>query len=97
MIKISRSSAAHVHDLITAVKSSSSPVFVPKVLIGPSELDQHIMNFGAPNDLCTSITEAKHVKAVKEPSRRLLLAMAPSPHPRRHPQTRERASRCRIM
>lgn len=32
--------------------------------------DQHIMNFGAPNGLCTSITEAKHIKAVKEPWRR---------------------------
>ena len=32
--------------------------------------DQHVMNFGAPNGLCTSITEAKHIKAVKEPWRR---------------------------
>ncbi|OSC97902.1 hypothetical protein PYCCODRAFT_1376275, partial [Trametes coccinea BRFM310] len=32
--------------------------------------DQHIRNFGAPNGLCTSITEAKHIKAVKEPWRR---------------------------
>ncbi|RDX41934.1 hypothetical protein OH76DRAFT_1475557 [Lentinus brumalis] len=32
--------------------------------------DQHMMNFGAPNGLCTSITEAKHIKAVKEPWRR---------------------------
>ncbi|KAI0769267.1 hypothetical protein BD413DRAFT_604897 [Trametes elegans] len=31
---------------------------------------QHIRNFGAPNGLCTSITEAKHIKAVKEPWRR---------------------------
>ncbi|KAM5535294.1 hypothetical protein V8D89_010979 [Ganoderma adspersum] len=28
---------------------------------------QHIRNFGAPNGLCTLITEAKHIKAVKEP------------------------------
>jgi hypothetical protein len=26
--------------------------------------------FGAPNGLCSSITEAKHIKAVKEPWRR---------------------------
>ncbi|KAI0704508.1 hypothetical protein C8T65DRAFT_709094 [Cerioporus squamosus] len=32
--------------------------------------DDHMMNFGAPNGLCTSITEAKHIKAVKEPWRR---------------------------
>ncbi|KAI0360029.1 hypothetical protein OH77DRAFT_1586687 [Trametes cingulata] len=32
--------------------------------------DQHIRNFAAPNGLCTSITEAKHIKAVKEPWRR---------------------------
>lgn len=31
---------------------------------------QHIRNFAAPNGLCTSITEAKHIKAVKEPWRR---------------------------
>ncbi len=31
---------------------------------------QHIQNFGAPNGLCSSITEAKHIKAVKEPWRR---------------------------
>ncbi|KAI0324376.1 hypothetical protein GY45DRAFT_1262927 [Cubamyces sp. BRFM 1775] len=31
---------------------------------------QHIRNFGAPNGLCSSITEAKHIKAVKEPWRR---------------------------
>lgn len=29
-----------------------------------------IQLFGAPNGLCTSITEAKHIKAVKEPWRR---------------------------
>jgi hypothetical protein len=31
---------------------------------------QHITNFGAPNGLCSSITESKHIKAVKEPWRR---------------------------
>ncbi|THG93454.1 hypothetical protein EW026_g7789 [Hermanssonia centrifuga] len=30
----------------------------------------HIVNFGAPNGLCSSITESKHIKAVKEPWRR---------------------------
>lgn len=30
----------------------------------------HVRNFGAPNGLCSSITESKHVKAVKEPYRR---------------------------
>ncbi len=30
----------------------------------------HITNFGAPNGLCSSITESKHIKAVKEPWRR---------------------------
>ncbi len=29
-----------------------------------------IRKFGAPNGLCTSITESKHIKAVKEPWRR---------------------------
>ena len=29
-----------------------------------------IWSFGAPNGLCTSITESKHIKAVKEPWRR---------------------------
>jgi hypothetical protein len=29
-----------------------------------------IRNFGAPNGLCTSITESKHIRAVKEPWRR---------------------------
>lgn len=29
-----------------------------------------IREFGAPNGLCTSITESKHIKAVKEPWRR---------------------------
>ena len=28
------------------------------------------MLFGSPNGLCSSITEAKHIKAVKEPWRR---------------------------
>ena len=32
---------------------------------------QHIHNFGAPNGLCTSITKAKHIKAIKEPWRHL--------------------------
>ncbi|KAH9939568.1 hypothetical protein B0H21DRAFT_812581 [Amylocystis lapponica] len=31
---------------------------------------QHICNFGVPNGLCSSITESKHIKAVKEPWRR---------------------------
>ncbi|GBE87942.1 hypothetical protein SCP_1201680 [Sparassis crispa] len=31
---------------------------------------RHIQNYGAPNGLCSSITEAKHIKAVKEPWRR---------------------------
>lgn len=31
---------------------------------------QHIPSFAAPNGLCTSITESKHIKAVKKPWRR---------------------------
>jgi hypothetical protein len=31
---------------------------------------QHIENFGAPNGLCSSITESKHIVAVKKPWRR---------------------------
>ena len=31
----------------------------------------HIENFGAPNGLCSSITESKHITAVKKPWRRL--------------------------
>jgi len=31
---------------------------------------KHIQAFGAPNGLCSSITESKHIKAVKEPWRR---------------------------
>ncbi|KAH8106722.1 hypothetical protein BXZ70DRAFT_1069328 [Cristinia sonorae] len=31
---------------------------------------RHIRQFGAPNGLCSSITESKHIKAVKEPWRR---------------------------
>lgn len=31
---------------------------------------RHIRQFAAPNGLCSSITEAKHIKAVKEPWRR---------------------------
>ncbi|EMD32329.1 hypothetical protein CERSUDRAFT_161695 [Gelatoporia subvermispora B] len=31
---------------------------------------QHIRNFGAPNGLCSSITEARHITTVKEPWRR---------------------------
>ncbi|KAH8096961.1 hypothetical protein BXZ70DRAFT_865851, partial [Cristinia sonorae] len=31
---------------------------------------EHIRAFGAPNGLCSSITESKHIKAVKEPWRR---------------------------
>ena len=31
---------------------------------------QHIKNFGAPNGLCSSITESKHISAVKRPWRR---------------------------
>jgi hypothetical protein len=31
---------------------------------------QHIENFGAPNGLCSSITESKHIAAVKRPWRR---------------------------
>jgi len=31
---------------------------------------QHIKNFGAPNGLCSSITESKHIAAVKKPWRR---------------------------
>ena len=31
---------------------------------------QHIENFGAPNGLCSSITESKHIMAVKKPWRR---------------------------
>lgn len=30
----------------------------------------HIQNFGAPNGLCSSITESKHIEAVKKPWRR---------------------------
>jgi hypothetical protein len=31
---------------------------------------QHIENFGVPNGLCSSITESKHIPAVKKPWRR---------------------------
>jgi len=31
---------------------------------------RHIQNFGAPNGLCSSITESKHIAAVKKPWRR---------------------------
>lgn len=31
---------------------------------------EHIENFGAPNGLCSSITESKHIVAVKKPWRR---------------------------
>ncbi|KAK0435379.1 hypothetical protein EV421DRAFT_2011156 [Armillaria borealis] len=31
---------------------------------------QHIINFGAPNGLCSSITESRHITAVKKPWRR---------------------------
>ena len=31
---------------------------------------QHIENFGVPNGLCSSITESKHIVAVKKPWRR---------------------------
>jgi len=31
---------------------------------------RHIENFGAPNGLCSSITESKHITAVKKPWRR---------------------------
>lgn len=31
---------------------------------------EHIRNFGAPNGLCSSITESKHIVAVKKPWRR---------------------------
>src|ERR1700720_4707724 len=31
---------------------------------------KHIWAYGAPNGLCSSITESKHIKAVKEPWRR---------------------------
>jgi len=31
---------------------------------------RHIQNFGAPNGLCSSITESKHITAVKKPWRR---------------------------
>ena len=31
---------------------------------------QHTREFGAPNGLCSSMTEAKHIKAIKEPWRR---------------------------
>ena len=31
---------------------------------------KHVRAFGAPNGLCSSITESKHIKAVKEPWRR---------------------------
>jgi hypothetical protein len=31
---------------------------------------EHITSFGAPNGLCSSITENKHIKAVKKPYRR---------------------------
>lgn len=31
---------------------------------------RHIREFGAPNGLCSSITESKHIKAIKEPYRR---------------------------
>lgn len=31
---------------------------------------QHIENFGAPNGLCSSITESRHISAVKRPWRR---------------------------
>lgn len=32
--------------------------------------EKRIWDFGAPNGLCSSITESKHIKAVKEPWRR---------------------------
>ena len=35
-----------------------------------SHYRRHIENFGVPNGLCSSITESKHIKAVKEPWRR---------------------------
>jgi hypothetical protein len=35
-----------------------------------SHYRRHIENFGAPNGLCSSITESKHISAVKKPWRR---------------------------
>ncbi|KAG6807727.1 hypothetical protein H0H92_006594 [Tricholoma furcatifolium] len=35
-----------------------------------SHYPHHIRNFGAPNGLCSSITESRHITAVKEPWRR---------------------------
>ncbi|THH10643.1 hypothetical protein EW146_g8310 [Bondarzewia mesenterica] len=39
-------------------------------LVRRSVLNETTLQFGAPNGLCSSITESKHIKAVKEPWRR---------------------------
>jgi len=36
----------------------------------PKHYRQLVQLYGAPNELCSSITESKHIKAVKEPWRR---------------------------
>ncbi|MGZ7276387.1 hypothetical protein ACXWP9_09575, partial [Streptococcus pyogenes] len=53
-------------------------VFYPDIAPNFSLPRQHAMThypdliclFGAPNGLCSSITESKHIKAVKQPYRR---------------------------
>ncbi|KAI0631782.1 hypothetical protein C8Q77DRAFT_1272685 [Trametes polyzona] len=60
---------------IVSGRFSRMPVSAPMAFLSlvstPSTITpQHIRNFGAPNGLCSSITEAKHIKAVKESWRR---------------------------
>jgi hypothetical protein len=60
---------------IIIVKSFGNVVFVPRVFNLPRQHSlihyvKLIRAYGAPNGLCSSITESKHIKAVKEPWRR---------------------------
>jgi len=54
----------------TGVRDSTPAAFSLPRQHAMAHYRQHIENFGAPNGICSSITESKHIVAVKRPWRR---------------------------
>jgi len=72
-LKNIKDALAHFHHYCEIFKSGEFPV-VTTFSLPRQHAAKHypelICLFGAPNGLCSSITECKHIKAVKEPYRR---------------------------
>ena len=57
------------HTIFEEVQIRPNGISIPRIH-ALQHYQQLVQKFGAPNGLCTSITESKHIEAVKKPWRR---------------------------